>query len=76
MAPYSQAIRCDVCKAQLSITATREDVPRTSTELTVSCPVCNKQATVVVPLSLDARSVQVAWFERPEANPPPQMRHA
>ena len=65
MPPYSQVVLCGVCKAQLSISAVREDSPRTSTRLTISCPACRKEADVVVPLSIVVSSVKIVWYERP-----------
>lgn len=68
--PYSQVVLCGVCKTQLNITAIRDDSPRTSTSLTISCPACFKKAEVVVPLSIVVSSVQVIWYERPTVKGP------
>jgi hypothetical protein len=73
---YSQVVLCGVCKTQLSISAIRDDGPRTSTRLTISCPGCFKNAEVVVPLSIVVSSVQVIWYERPPADKVRARSHA
>jgi len=65
MTPYTQDIYCSDCKTQLTIAAVRDDSPRTSTPLKVSCPACRKAAEVVIPLSIDAKSVQIVYYQRP-----------
>jgi hypothetical protein len=70
--PVSQVVICGVCKSQLALSATRDDTPRTSTRLTIACPVCKKEAEVVVPLSIVVTSVQVTWYERPAKEAPPK----
>ena len=67
--PYAQVIVCGVCKSQLTFTALREDTPRTSTKLNISCPVCKTEADVVVPVSIIASSVQISFYERPTVKP-------
>jgi hypothetical protein len=67
--PYSQVITCAVCKSQLTITALREDSPRSSTTLNISCPACKTGADIVVPLSIVVSSVQIAFYERPTIKP-------
>ena len=63
--PVAQIIICGVCKAQLHITAVRDDAARTSTRLTISCPACKKEAEAVIPLSIIVSSVQIHGYERP-----------
>jgi hypothetical protein len=70
--PVSQVIICGVCKAQLFITAVRNDASRTSTRLTISCPACKKEAEAVVPLSIIVSSVQIHGYERPAKEAPPK----
>jgi hypothetical protein len=70
--PYAHVINCGDCKSQLTITALRDDSPRTSTTLTISCPVCKKEAEVAVPLSIVVSSVQIAFYERPTVKSDPK----
>lgn len=65
MTPYTTDIRCAECQADLRIAAARDDGPRTSTTVTVSCPACAKTADVVVPQSIVPQSVQVVYYQRP-----------
>jgi len=65
--PYTQEVRCGECNTQLTIAAIRDDGPRTSTTLKVSCPACLRAAEVVIPLSIKASSVQVVYYERTAA---------
>jgi len=71
--PYVHVIQCDVCKAQLTLTALRDDAPRTSTTLEVPCPACHKETEVVIPLSVIVSSVQVVFYQRPPEKPTPRQ---
>ena len=69
MIPSTHSVRCDVCKAQLRLSAIGDLEPRTRTAFTVCCPACHNDVHVEVPLSIVLASVQIVLFERPTEAP-------
>jgi len=64
MIPYSHQVSCGGCQAQLTLTAIRDNEPRTKTIFMLSCPACQGEVKGEIPLSVSAASLQVAFYQR------------